>query len=119
MESDLEGSMDRFPRNLVRSGRVNWLFASDHGLRNRFVPRWIFLRALAVFYFSAFFSLLFQIEGLIGPRGILPAERFLDAVQGQAGLLRFWYAPTLFWLSSGSHMMMAVTWLGLIASIAA
>jgi lipase maturation factor 1 len=111
--------MDRFSRNLVRSGRVSWLFDTSHGPRNRFVPRWIFLRALAVFYFSAFFSLLFQIEGLIGPRGILQAERFLDAVQGQAGLLRFWYAPTLFWLSSGSHMMMAVTWLGLIASVAA
>ena len=111
--------MDRFPRNLARFSRVGWLFDSDHGLRNRFVPRWIFLRALAVFYFSAFFSLLFQIEGLIGPRGILPAERFLEAVQGQAGLLRFWYAPTLFWLASGSHMMMTVTWLGLIASTAA
>jgi lipase maturation factor 1 len=104
--------MDRSQRNLV-----NWLF--DTGPRNRFVPRWIFLRALAVFYFSAFFSLLLQIEGLIGPRGVLPAERFLDAVQGQAGLLRFWYAPTLFWLSSESQMMMAVTWLGLIASVAA
>jgi hypothetical protein len=104
--------MDRLPRNLV-----SWLF--DTGPCNRFVPRWIFLRALAVFYFSAFFSLLFQIEGLIGPRGVLPAERFLDAVQGQAGLLRFWYAPTLFWFASGSYMMMAVTWLGLIASVAA
>src|SRR5580658_10258453 len=111
--------MNRSPRNLARSGRVGWLFDPDRGLRNRFVPRWIFLRALAVFYFSAFFSLLFQIEGLIGPRGVLPAERFLDAVQGQAGLLRFWYAPTLFWFASGSPMMLAVTWLGLIASIAA
>jgi lipase maturation factor 1 len=108
--------MDRFPRNLARFG---WLFHAQAGPCNRFVPRWIFLRALAVFYFSAFFSLLFQIEGLIGPHGVLPAERFLDAVQGQAGLLRFWYAPTLFWLSSGSQMMMAVTWLGLIASVAA
>jgi len=111
--------MDRFPRNLARFGWVGWLFHAHAGPCDRFVPRWIFLRALAVFYFSAFFSLFFQIEGLIGPRGVLPAERFLDAVQGQAGLLRFWYAPTLFWLSSGSQMMIAVTWLGLIASIAA
>ena len=111
--------MDRFPRNLAHFGWVGWLFHAQAGPCDRFVPRWIFLRALAVFYFSAFFSLLFQIEGLIGPRGVLPAERFLDAVQGQAGLLRFWYAPTLFWLSSGSQMMMAVTWVGLIASIAA
>jgi lipase maturation factor 1 len=100
-------------------GPLHWLFDAQAGPRNRVVPRWIFLRALAVFYFSAFFSLLFQIEGLIGPRGVLPAEKFLNALQADTGLLRFWYAPTLFWLSSGERIMMAVTWLGLIASIAA
>jgi lipase maturation factor len=123
--------MGRSWRNLVQSfrsaglatgltsGRVGWFFHSQAGPANRLLPRWIFLRAVAAIYFSAFFSLLFQIKGLIGPLGILPAQRYLDAVQSQTGLLRFWYAPTLFWLSSTSHMMMAVTWLGLIASIAA
>jgi hypothetical protein len=101
------------------AGPVHWLFDAQAGPRNRVVPRWIFLRALAVFYFSAFFSLLFQIKGLIGPRGVLPAEKFLNALQADTGSLRLWYAPTLFWLSSGQHMLMAVTWLGLIASIAA
>ena len=99
--------------------RLRWLFDPQSGVRDRFVPRWIFLRALAAIYFSAFFSLLFQIEGLIGPQGILPARQFLAAVRGEVGSLGLWYAPTLFWLSSGSHMMMAVTLLGLIASIAA
>ncbi|MGD0731338.1 MAG: lipase maturation factor family protein [Terracidiphilus sp.] len=95
------------------------LFDPQAAPRNRFVPRWLFLRALAAIYFSAFFPLLFQIEGLNGPRGILPASRFLEAVRGDVGPLRFWYAPTLFWISSGSHVMMAVVWLGLIASVAA
>jgi hypothetical protein len=98
---------------------VRWLFDSQSGPRNQFVPRWIFLRALGVIYFSAFFSLLFQIEGLIGPRGILPAQRFLIAVRGGMGLLRFWYAPTLYWLSSGSHMTLAVVWVGILASVGA
>jgi hypothetical protein len=106
--------MDRTPRNVV-----HWLFAADSGPRNRFVPRWFFLRALAAIYFSAFLALVFQIEGLIGPRGILPARNFLTAVAHGAGSLRFWYAPTLFWISSGSHWMMAVTWIGLLASVAA
>lgn len=35
--------------------------------------RWLFLRALGLIFFSAFYSLLFQIRGLIGPTGILPA----------------------------------------------
>ncbi len=102
------------PAYLELDSRVAWLFDSQAGLSNRLLPRWIFLRALAAIYFSAFFSLLFQIDGLIGPQGILPAQRFLSAVQGAMGLLRFWYAPTLFWISSGSQMMMAVTWLMLV-----
>jgi hypothetical protein len=36
-------------------------------------PRWIWLRALGLIFLSAFYSLAFQIDGLIGPRGILPA----------------------------------------------
>jgi hypothetical protein len=117
-------SLQRNPAQLLPAkwtpGRnLRWLFDGEAGPRNRFVPRWIFLRALAVFYFSAFFSLLFQIEGLIGPRGVLPAQRFLAAVQSEVGTLRFWYAPTLFWFSSGERTMMVVTWLGLIASFTA
>jgi hypothetical protein len=117
--------MERLQRNLVHtsqamllSGRaIRWLFDAQAGPRNRFVPRWIFLRALAAIYFSAFISLLFQIEGLNGPRGILPAGRFLAALGGGTGYLRFWFAPTLYWLLPGSHSLMAVVWLGLIASI--
>jgi hypothetical protein len=121
LESDGMSS-DPAPILKPRSGGglpFRWLFHSVAGPRNRFVPRWIFLRALAVFYFSAFFSLIFQIEGLIGPDGILPAKRYLAAVMGGMGPLRFWYAPTVFWLASGSHAMMAVVWVGLIASVAA
>ena len=103
----------------ISVGPVLWLFDSKSGPDNRFVVRWIFLRLLAAIYFSAFFPLLFQIEGLNGPRGILPAHRFLVALQGAMGSLRYWYAPTLFWISSGSHTVMAVIWLGLAASIAA
>ena len=96
-----------------------WLFDARRGPRGRLVPRWIFLRALALIYFSAFYSLLFQIKGLIGPEGILPAEQYLAAVAQQLGLARFWYAPSLFWISASSAMLMAVTWIGLLAAIAA
>jgi len=106
--------MDLTPRNLVR-----WLFDRASGPRSAFVPRWIFLRALAGIYFSAFLALFFQIKGLIGPNGILPAPTYLDAVRQNVGSMRFWYAPTLFWFSSSSHAMMVVVWIGLIASILA
>src|SRR6476620_7821885 len=89
---------------------LRWLFSSRHGPANRFIPRWIFLRALAAIYFSAFFSLLFQIKGLIGPNGILPAHNYLGAVDRAFPTTRLWYAPSLFWLSTSSNMLMAVTW---------
>ena len=56
-----------------------WLFSSREGSSDRLVPRWIFLRALGLIYCSAFVSLLFQIRGLIGPAGILPADEYLAA----------------------------------------
>lgn len=94
------------------------LFASEPGARDRLLPRWIFLRALGAIYFSAFFSLLFQIRGLIGPDGILPADRYLQIVARSApGLARFWYAPSLLWISATSPALLALCWIGLIASV--
>jgi lipase maturation factor 1 len=105
--------MDRFMPSFVR-----W-FAEPgpHGARGRLLPRWLFLRAMGVIYFSAFLSLLFQIRGLIGPEGLLPAGMYLKAVARDLHGLRFWYAPTLLWLSSSNHALMALCWVGLIASL--
>ncbi|MGA3334017.1 MAG: lipase maturation factor family protein [Terracidiphilus sp.] len=96
-----------------------WLFDGRRGPRGQMVPRWIFLRALALIYFSAFYSLLFQIKGLIGPDGILPAQDYLADIAQQLGLERYWYAPSLYWISSSSATMMTVTWMGLIAAVIA
>lgn len=98
-----------------------WLFDPDHGASDCLIPRWIFLRALGAIYFSAFFSLLFQVRGLIGPAGILPANEYLQAVASTVGHARYWYAPTLLWFSATSQMtsqmLMALCCAGLIASL--
>jgi hypothetical protein len=80
-------------------------------------PRWIFLRCLGLIYFSAFYSLLFQIRGLIGPDGILPAADYLKAVASAFPAMKFWYAPTLFWFGATDHAIMTVCWLGVVASL--
>jgi lipase maturation factor 1 len=80
-------------------------------------PRWIFLRCLGLIYFSAFYSLLFQIKGLIGPDGILPASDYLKAVASAFPAMKFWYAPTLFWFGTTDRCLIAVCWLGVIASL--
>jgi Lipase maturation factor len=85
--------------------------------RGHFWARWIFLRALGLIYFSAFYSFFFQIKGLIGPSGILPAVDYLQAVSAQLHSVRFWFAPTLLWLGAGDRALMAVCWAGIIASL--
>jgi hypothetical protein len=105
--------MDWTPRSVVR-----WLFASEQGASGRLVSRWLFLRALGLIYFSAFYSLIFQIRGLIGPQGILPARDYLQMIAASSmGHWRFWYAPSLLWLLSSSAMLIAISWLGLIVSV--
>ena len=97
---------------------IRWLFDSEHGASNRLIPRWLFLRALGCIYFSAFFSLVFQIRGLIGSEGILPANEYLRAVAHSLGYSRgLWFAPTLLWLASGPHMLAALCWAGMGASL--
>jgi hypothetical protein len=79
-------------------------------------PRWIFLRGLGLIYFSAFYSLYFQIKGLIGPNGILPAVDYLQLVTTSLHGKRFWFAPSLLWFGAGNHALMALCWGGLIAA---
>ena len=100
------------------SSATRWLFDAEHGAADRLIPRWLFLRALGCIYFSAFFSLVFQIRGLIGPNGILPANDYLQAVTTTFGHVRgVWFAPTLFWFSSGPPILMALCWAGMAASL--
>src|ERR1700685_608432 len=97
---------------------ARWLFSSEQGAADRLIPRWLFLRALALIYFSAFFSLIFQIRGLIGPAGILPATGFLHSVAQSLGpVSRVWYAPTLLWGSSTNPMLSFLCWAGMAASL--
>jgi lipase maturation factor 1 len=97
---------------------MRWLFDSRHGASGRLIPRWLFLRALGLIYFSAFGSLIFQIRGLIGPDGILPAGDYLQAVaQAMGHFSRIWYAPTLLWFSGSSSMLMTLCGIGIAASV--
>jgi hypothetical protein len=102
----------------VPASAIRWLFDGQHGATDRLVPRWLFLRAFGLIYFSAFFPLVSQIRGLIGPAGILPAERYLQAVAQSLGpWARVWYAPSMLWWSSGPAMLTGLCWAGVVASL--
>ena len=94
-----------------------WVGPGPAGPPGHLVPRWLFLRALGIIYFSAFYSLLFQIRGMLGPQGLLPAGSYLQEVAKVMGRARYWYAPTLLWFRSGDHALMLLCWIGLIAAV--
>ena len=80
--------------------------------------RWLWLRCLGAIFFSAFYSLHFQIHGLIGPHGILPAGDYLSTVHRVLGPKGYWFAPTLLWFNAGDRMLSAIVWTGFAASVA-
>jgi lipase maturation factor 1 len=102
------------------SSIANWLVGPEPATETRpghLWARWIFLRALGLIYFSAFYSLVFQITGLIGPTGILPAGDYLQAVSGALPSQRYWFAPTLLWFGASDHALLAICWVGIISSL--
>lgn len=93
---------------------IRWLGPA----RDALWPRWLFLRALGLIFFSAFYALAFQIRGLIGTQGILPANQYLSRIAGAVPIpTRWWYAPTLFWFDASDRALMTVVIAGLVASV--
>ncbi len=84
--------------------------------RGHLWPRWLWLRVLGLIFCSAFYSLLFQVRGLIGPQGILPANEYLRAAAQQLGAKAYWVVPTLYWLGSDDRALVIVCGAGLVAS---
>ena len=106
--------MGRRPGNIFR-----WLFDSRRGPRGRLVPRWIFLRLLALIYFSAFlFAHLSNQWAHRAPGRVACAEVLARGCRcpGPAPLLVC--ADALLGIFKRA-MLLAVTWIGLIASIVA
>jgi hypothetical protein len=99
--------------------RLRSLLIDDSPLaRSHLWPRWLFLRALGLIFLSAFYSFVFQIHGLIGERGILPAGPYLEQVRTAVGAWRgLWYAPTLLWLDASDAALTPLVLTGLIAAV--
>lgn len=87
-------------------------------LRVSVVTQWLFLRAMGIVYLCAFLSLGFQIDGLLGSKGILPAVQYIDALSASLpNGTHFLFVPTLVWLNSSDAFMQFLCWGGAIAAL--
>ncbi len=77
------------------------------------LTRWLFLRLLGGIYLIAFASLAVQLPGLLGQRGIAPAQNLLQSVFQQLGIHAYWRLPTLAWLDSGDFVLQGLSWGGM------
>lgn len=78
---------------------------------------WLFVRLLAAIYFIAFASLVGQIAGLIGSRGILPIGGYLQAVSRTLGAGAYWSTPTIFWLGHSDGVLKGVSIAGAVLAL--
>src|SRR5690349_9002897 len=70
--------------------------------------RALFIRLMGVVYACAFASMLVQVRGLFGSRGILPAARYLDMAREQLGTAAYWRVPTVLWWSHSDGSLVAL-----------
>ena len=98
--------------------RLTRLFWGQHFERPSFsLASWLFLRLVGVAYFFAFLSLATQILGLIGQNGILPASEFLGMIHSRVGAERYWFFPTLAWLSASDTALRVMSVGGVIGAV--
>ncbi|HEY6346941.1 MAG TPA: lipase maturation factor family protein [Bryobacteraceae bacterium] len=100
-----------------------WITRLTFGSRiepSRFArTQWIFLRLLAAIYMIAFASLAAQMLGLIGSRGITPAQDYLRQVAASVGPVRYVALPTVFWWDSSDRILEVAAYFGMLFSILA
>jgi hypothetical protein len=83
-----------------------------------FITRWVFLRLLGIIHLIAFSSFWVQMEGLIGSRGIAPANLPIEFAQQRMGLERLWKLPTLCWLNSSDWFLHLLCGAGVFFALA-
>ena len=77
----------------------------------------IVVAGVGVCYLLAFWSLAVQVRGLIGSDGIMPAANLLRSAKAQLGMERYWFFPSITWISSSDAALSAFCWGGAAASL--
>ncbi len=82
------------------------------------LTRFILLRFLGFVYLFAFISLYFQVIPLLGEKGLLPADNYLDNVKAYYNNSNiFFKLPTIFWFYISDNFMLFLAIIGIFLSI--
>ncbi len=103
--------------NWVRAIRV--LFDSEHGASDRLGSAMALLaRTRRHLLFRLLLARLSDSWTHWTGRHSCPPANICRAVAHSLGYIRgIWFAPTLLWLASGPHMLIALCWVGMVASL--
>lgn len=118
--SSLKSRFQHFASELfARTTRaVHWL---NTPVSQHRTGTWLLLRLLGLCHLVAFLSLDMQVEGLLGEKGILPVQPWMNSLEQQLGLSRLWRAPTLCWLGASDGFLHGIcragSVLGLLVSL--
>lgn len=82
------------------------------------IASWLFLRALGLIYFIAFLSLAVQVDGLVGPNGILPLVNLQDSLYQRHGIEAVLRSPSVFWFNASDLALVASAYVGCILAMA-
>jgi predicted DCC family thiol-disulfide oxidoreductase YuxK len=103
---------------LILSRLTRLLWGADVRRPTFGVSTWLFLRLLGAGHLIALVSFWSQLNGLVGPQGILPAQAYFDALQGPLGAARFWHVPTLCWLFGAGWFLHVLCAAGVAVAVA-
>jgi hypothetical protein len=84
-----------------------------------YLSRRLFLAGIAGTYAVAFGSLLVQVRGLFGARGIAPLAERMQALGAELEGWERWQLPTLFWFGASDARLALACWLGLALALCA
>src|SRR5215469_12208651 len=79
--------------------------------------RALFLRSLGLVIVCAFASLWVQIDGLIGSKGIAPAQELLRIAAARLGPEAYWRVPTLLWIDCSDATLHFLCALGVVLGL--
>ena len=74
---------------------------------------WLFVKLLGIIYIAVYLPFLFQIEGLLGSKGILPVTEYLSVMKARFGKKAYYYVPTILWLNSSNRALYALILTGI------